>query len=233
MSSLVRLLFGRSLNYSFAFAGEDRVIIRMLRPLIGRRGYYVDVGCNHPKFLSNTYSLYRRGWRGICIDANQRLVDKFGFYRPRDLAVCALISDLDGPRTFYNIQNNVLSTTEEQNIQSYANEGMSVVPAEMQAQTLTEVLEKAGAPKNFDLLNIDVEEHDLEALRSLDLSRHKPRLIVVEDETFDPHRSADNPICLYLSEHGYRLEGFVIKNLYFMSEPEPPTRRDTKKESIL
>lgn len=232
MSSLVRLMLGRSLNYSFAFAGEDRVIISMLKPPIGRRGYYVDVGCNHPKFLSNTYSLYRRGWRGICIDANQRLVDKFGFYRPRDLAICALISDLDVPRIFYKIQNDVLSTTEEQNIQSYANEGMSVVPAEMQPQTLTEVLEQAGAPKNFDLLNIDVEEHDLEALRSLDLSRYKPRLIVVEDETFDSQRPEVNPIFLYLSEQGYRLEGFVLKNLYFMSEPEPPTHQETKIKHI-
>lgn len=76
-SSISRLFLGRSVKYSFAFTGEDKIIEGILKPLITNHGSYVEVGCNHPKFLSNTYGLYRKGWRGICIDANQNLISKY------------------------------------------------------------------------------------------------------------------------------------------------------------
>lgn len=68
LSALVRLLLGRSLKYSYAFAGEDRIIEGLLMPRITEPGFYVDVGTNHPKLFPNTYGLYRKGWGGICID---------------------------------------------------------------------------------------------------------------------------------------------------------------------
>jgi len=86
----------------------------------------------------------------------------------------------------------------------------------MHTQTLTEVLQKSGAPTNFDLLSIDVEEHDLMVLYSLDLSKYSPKLIVVEDETFNPLSPQENGVYIYLTTKGYRLRGFVVKNLYFM-----------------
>src|SRR5690606_40339073 len=113
LSALVRLLLGRTLKYSHAFAGEDKIIEGILKPKITQTGFYVDVGCNHPKLFSNTYGLYRKGWRGICIDANQKLINKYGFYRPKDRAICSLISDIVEDKTFYEVENNVLSTTEE------------------------------------------------------------------------------------------------------------------------
>ena len=103
-SGIGRLILGRSLKYSFAFTGEDRIIEGILKPIINRPGTYVDVGCNHPKFLSNTYGLYRKGWRGICIDANRTLIKKYALLRPRDIAVTALISDQEKEVTFYEIE---------------------------------------------------------------------------------------------------------------------------------
>src|SRR5690606_712600 len=93
LSALVRLLLGRSVKYSFAFAGEDKVIEGFLKPRITEPGFYVDVGANHPTLFSNTYGLYRKGWRGICIDANQDLIDSYALYRPMDKAIAALVSE--------------------------------------------------------------------------------------------------------------------------------------------
>ena len=54
-------------NYSWSQEGEDRILYRIFeqQPV----GFYVDVGAHHPKRFSNTYFFYRRGWRGINIDA--------------------------------------------------------------------------------------------------------------------------------------------------------------------
>lgn len=214
-SSLVRVFLGRSLKYSFGFAGEDRIIEGILKPLISKAGYYVDVGCNHPLFLSNTYGLYRKGWRGLCIDANSQLIEKYPLFRPKDKALCSLISDSPGERTFYEVQNNVLSTTEVGFLGEYQQEGLSIHSKMMQTQTLTEVLDAEQAPKRFELLSIDVEEHDFKVLKSLDLNRYRPQLIVIEDETFDPNKPHNNQVYQWLTAYGYSIEGFVLKNIYF------------------
>jgi hypothetical protein len=215
ISSMVRVFLGRSLKYSFGFAGEDRIIEGILKPLIGQTGYYVDVGCNHPQFLSNTYGLYRKGWRGICIDANPKLIDKFPLFRPKDRALCRLISDTPGVRTFYEVQNPVLSTTEEVCLEEFRKEGLNIHARIMQAHTMTEVLDGEHAPRQFELLSIDVEEHDFRVLQSLDLKKYRPRLIVIEDETFDPIKPQNNQVYQWLTAFGYSLEGFILKNIYF------------------
>src|SRR4051812_40269558 len=62
--------------------GEDVLLKAIFR---GRQqGTYVDVGACHPIYLSNTYALYRQGWRGIAIDANASMSEAFTKYRSGD-----------------------------------------------------------------------------------------------------------------------------------------------------
>ena len=51
--------------------------------------------------------------------------------------------------------------------------------AQVPARTLSGILDEHGAPE-VDLLSLDVEGYEPEALRGLDLDRHGPRWIVVE-----------------------------------------------------
>ena len=214
-SSLTRLFLGRSLKYSFAHQGEDRVLEGLLKPRIQEPGFYVEVGCNHPKFFSNTYGLYRKGWRGVCIDANPSHIHKFAWYRPQDKAVCALVSEHREVQTFYMLQNDVLSTSKQEFLEEYRQEGLAIKEISMEGRTLTEILENAGAPNKFELLAVDAEEQDLEVLRSLDWGRYRPRWVIVEDETYGIGMERGNSICQWMEGKGYRLEGFVLKNLYF------------------
>ena len=48
-------------------------------------GFYVDVGAHHPRRYSNTYLFYKRGWRGINIDAAPGSMKSFSKTRPRDI----------------------------------------------------------------------------------------------------------------------------------------------------
>lgn len=214
-SSKIRLLLGRSVKYSFAFTGEDRILESLYRPLVSHNGFYVDVGCNHPKFLSNTYTFYRRGWRGVCVDANQMLIKKFAYLRPRDTAVCALVSNDVSSRSFYLAENNVLSTTEQTNLQGEDMRGIKTKKVEMIPQTLTSILEEANTPTTFDLLSVDTEEHDLQVIQSLDFSRYTPKLIIAEDELFNIKNPSDNKLVQHLEKQGYTLSGYLLKNLYF------------------
>ena len=52
-----------------ATEGEDIIGSQLLREV--KRGFYIDIGANHPVNYSNTFSLYKSGWRGIGIDGNK------------------------------------------------------------------------------------------------------------------------------------------------------------------
>ena len=48
------------------------------------------------------------------------------------------------------------------------------------ARTLTSVLAELQAPKDFDLLSLDVEGNELAVLGGLDLSIYRPRWVLIE-----------------------------------------------------
>jgi hypothetical protein len=214
---LLRLMQGRSVKWDYGFTGEDRLIESLLKTRITYNGFYVDVGCNDPRFLSNSFLFYRRGWRGICVDASEQLISKHRMIRPKDIAVCALVSDTTQERTFYELTNSVLSTTETQFLSEYVAQGQQIKKTRrLPPQTLTQILDTCQAPTLFDFLSIDAEEHDLQVLQSLDFNRYTPRLIIIEDETFDPANPAANAIFRFLSEKQYRLAGSILKNVYYL-----------------
>lgn len=214
-SIFLRLMLGRNVKLSYGFNGEDRLLEGLLKPRIGYRGFYVDVGSNHPTFLSNTFGLYRKGWRGICIDANEALIKKHRRLRPRDCAVAALVSSSRSVRQFYAAENDVFSTTSPQNIAAIEAEGLAYTVEEKVTETLTDILYSCQAPAIFDLLSVDAEEHDFEVLAGLDWNAFSPKVVVVEDETFALTVASENPIYELLTAQGYHLEGYMLKNLYF------------------
>jgi len=73
-------------------------------------GFYVDVGAHHPKRFSNTYRLYRRGWRGLNIDANPGSMTLFQNVRPRDINVEAAVSSTPRELTYYIFNEPALNT---------------------------------------------------------------------------------------------------------------------------
>lgn len=215
--AIIRLPLGRSVRLSYGYTGEDRLIESLLKPLITQNGFYVEVGSNEPRFISNTFLLYRRGWRGICIDPNEALIQKHHRIRPRDRAVCAFVAHESQDLEFIQFSNNVLSTADPLYIPQYLAEGQQMLGTrQVRPRSLTDILLSEQAPARFDLLAIDAEEFDFSVLQSLDFTRFHPRLIMVEAEDFDPVQPQQHVIVEFLRAKGYVLQGSILKNLYFM-----------------
>lgn len=195
--------------------GEDGLI----QFLVGESdGFYIDVGCNHPIEISNTFRFYLLGWKGICIDANKNLIEEFKQVRKRDKVVCSAISDQGEELDFFEFDCNTVSTADKQlALERKSKWGLKQVH-KLKAQTLDSILETAypqGCP-NISVLSIDIEGFSLQALRSLDLEKYKPRLIVIEIDDFDFNNSSQNETVTYLKHHNYYLEAFDSKNGYFI-----------------
>ena len=202
-------------NISYSQAGEDLVLdfLTHYRPM----GFYVDVGCNHPLRGSNSYRFYRKGWKGIVIDANGKFDREFRRFRRRDRFVHACVSDIPGDVDFHIFKGDALSSISGEKLfdsdLKYALERLEKV----RTRTLTDILAECGAPREFAFLTIDVEGHDEAVLRSIDLEHYRPEVILVEANgtDFTVGNAASSWPARHLDGFGYELLAVNWSNLFF------------------
>lgn len=192
--------------------GEDVI----LRQLVGRKkskGIYVDVGCYHPKKFSNTYMLHKFGWSGINIDMENDKISLFRLLRPRDFNVVAAVSDTQQEVTIYKDRDFSLGTT----INPLMNKTMKSYTTEtMRTRTLNQIIESSPFRDNeIDVLSIDCEGHDLQVLKSIDLSKYVPKIIVIEDHSNYIEDVIKGDIYKYLIHSGYKLKSWMHLSLIF------------------
>ncbi len=205
-----KLLFSKrqSRRYYSQF-GEDAV----LAELFGRRkktGTYVDIGCYHPRKHSNTYMLYKRGWSGVLVDIEKSKIAACRILRPRDTSILAAISDKPGIADYYAPKKYSVLTSLYRRRPDFKHIG------EIECITLTDLLDKHMADRKIDLLSIDVEGHDFNALKSLDFSKYWPDVIVIESwDATDINGVLAGEINIFLEEQGYGLRGWTGLSLIY------------------
>jgi FkbM family methyltransferase len=199
---------------SYAQTGEDIIIASYVDP--NCVGFYVDVGCHHPIRGSNTLSLYSRGWRGVVVDGNRELIEIFKCVRPRDTAICAIVSNEERPITFTLANQPNLSTVSPDFERVWIGESGVKERVEVNAITLQTIMVENKVPSTFDLLSIDVEGHDYEVLTSFNIDAFRPRVIVIEMHGFMPARGSNDRIYKYLEQNQYELKSYSVMNGLFV-----------------
>ena len=223
------IVFGflkKSLNpksiVTYSQFGEDQYIQTLLHKI--PNGFYLDVGCNHPIRFSNTFNLYCSGWKGICVDANPHIIKEFQSLRKKDIAVCAAVSDEEKDVDFFESTLDLASTLDRSFVENeWADKDYQLKKThKMRTITLDSILssqrDRQSSPVHkIDLLCIDVEGHDLNVLKSINLKQYKPHLIVIEMHGFNKDRPEDSEIYKYMKEQDYNLAGYHIINGFFTS----------------
>ena len=110
MNTLIRALSKR-LKISFSQCGEDLIVAHLMAALKISEPTYLDIGAHHPSLLSNTYLLYLKGSRGVCIEPDPKLFAQLKAKRKRDVCLNVGIG-FDGSRSgdFYIMSSDSLST---------------------------------------------------------------------------------------------------------------------------
>lgn len=205
---------------SYAQYGED-LLINLALSKGKSRGFYVDVGCHHPRRGSNTYGLYRKGWRGLLIDVEEVKVLACRLRRRRDWAIVAAVSDGEYDTTIYT--PGVFSTNTTINLSSVPNPGAYRSVGHTVTTTLTKVLDDYHVPSDFELLSVDVEGMDYEVIKGLDLQRYRPQVICVENWEACKGIEAVLSSALHhlLTENHYSLNGWAgLSTVYTKRAPE-------------
>ena len=176
-------------------------------------GFYIDVGCHHPRRFSNTALLYKNGWNGINIDANQKNLKLFNVFRKRDKNINALISEKPEKLKYYYFDdsalNGILSFSK---VDSLKDLGYKVINEEIiTTQRLDDILVTCKVPnKTIDLLDIDVEGYDFQVLKSIDLNLFHVKVILIETG------ENENLIIKYLSNYNYNIYKKIDRNIFFL-----------------
>ena len=139
------VVFGLELVYqtkSFAQEGEDLLITKLL---YGKaEGFYIDVGAHHPLRFSNTYLLYKKGWRGINIDPSQGGMSAFELQRPRDINLELAVGKKSGALTYFQFVDSALNTFDQLAAKRVIDAGQSTLikTSPVEVQTLQQVTDR-------------------------------------------------------------------------------------------
>ena len=212
---LLRKLYLSNTSFShFSQFAEDVSILHLYPKK--NDGFFVDVGCFHPKKYNNTFALYRRGWRGVNIDINPLKIAAFDMARPGDTNIACAVSNQTGEAEYFS--DGIYSLTISLNKNFAENRG-GYISKKTRVDTLTRILDGTEyQSRQIDLLSVDAEAHDFEVIKSLDFKRYSPRLIAVETHLRLLPDVMRTDLYKYLDQLNYCIVGWCGLTLLFASE---------------
>lgn len=170
------------------------------------KGFYLDIGAYHPFNGNNTYWAYKKGWRGINIDANAESINLFEVFRPDDININCGVSDQSGELEYYVFH-------EAQAMNTFVEERKGVKEIEdvrlVKVRSINEILEEHNVEK-IDFIDIDVEGSEEKIVCSFDWQKYKPKCALIE---FLGQRSIEDVIQTTIHKK-MTAEGYLLKSYY-------------------
>ena len=211
---------------SYSQCGEDK-IIEFLLSYMGEKNIgvsYLDIGCNDYRNLSNSYALYKKGVRGVLIDANPIYIDEIKTYRPEDVVLnCGVGAKSSEKMIFYILNTPGLSSFNLETIKEAQKQTpwIEIVDEiEVSVYTLDEIYEKyfASVPT---IVSLDVEGLEMDILKSTNFEKYRPYIFIIETIEYREKISVTNKrndIINLMSENDYIEYAFTGVNSIFIDK---------------
>ncbi|HET7856928.1 MAG TPA: FkbM family methyltransferase [Gaiellaceae bacterium] len=173
---------------------------KLERYLPERDGYFVEAGAYDGYLQSNTYYFERiKGWTGLLVEPVPALYHACVSERPASRVVnSALVRpEADGEPVritvggLMSVVHGAQGSAEADRAHAEGGTRGGRDPTydiEVEGRTLSSLLDEESTPE-IDLVVLDVEGYEAEALAGLDLQRHAPRFLLVEMLDADRTRS--------------------------------------------
>ena len=190
----------------FSQEGEDLFLIDFFKDK--NDGFYIDVGAFHPYRISNTYALYKKGFRGINIDISATSIDLFKLARPDDININIGVSNKIENKFFFSKKNLSFHNTFDESLAKSQGKYFKK-KYQIKCKTLNQIIKKTKfSNSEIDFLNIDVEGYDYQVLRGLSLKHYTPKIICIEISKLVNKKNEEyknTKIFKYLIKNNYKL----------------------------
>ena len=207
---------------SWSQCGEDLILRYLFDLLRIARPSYIDIGAHHPRYYNNTYLFYRQGARGVNIEPDTSLYATLRRGRRHDINLNIGIGPHAAELDFFVMSQRALNTfsvSEARNC--VARYGLSIVEARrVKVQTFAQAVD-GHMGRTPDLVSLDVEGLDLDILRSIDFSRHRPHVFCVETISYAAGDGSGVKIAeipALMQQNGYRLYADTYINSIYVAE---------------
>ena len=183
---------------------------------------YIEVGANHPVATSSTFLLSKTfNVGGYLVEPNPKLAEVLRTFRVNDQIIEAAVT-IDGEEEidFYLCEDNEISSVDKRFVEEWSGITQSFpgVKDKIKVKTINinDLLQQVS-DKKVVVLTIDVEGLDLPILKNIDLSNHRPYIIVIEpSEAYAPGNTQN--MIDYMSDNGYELISANFVNLIFKNK---------------
>jgi FkbM family methyltransferase len=193
--------------------GEDFFLDQIFKNQ--REGFFVEVGCIDGRRFSNTLTFEERGWKGLCVEAHAGYIELLKKNRPNSIVChCAAGEKDEDEVPFYANSRGSLSTLDKSQEEHFRKKyGVHFTGFELQRvpKRRLDTLFKQNEISKIDLLSIDIEGYEIEALKGIDFSRYRPRVIVVETQDREEEQKLDQ----LFEQVGYHRVARLACNLFY------------------
>lgn len=195
-----------------------------------RSGVFIDIGAHNGITFSNTYFFEKElGWTGICIEPIPEIFSQLKANRACE-CIQGCITDYVGEGRFFRVNSPVAHVEMLSGLVKKYNPihfdrmnrertqtGGDFKIIDVKCYVLNDVLKNSGIT-HVNLLSIDTEGGEFEILSSLDFSKYKVDVIIVEDNYKDPR------FIPFLKEKGFDFVGNIEQDLLFVNSSFQPQK---------
>lgn len=213
-------------NQSYAQDGEDIIFEEFWIAAYGRKkaGFYVEIGGYHPVRFSNTYRLYRKGWRGVIVEPTPGKKRLFRLMRKQDTFAPFAAGSTQEKKYLYCFPESALNRilTEKEHYQRrQTNAKIITIRQETTAQILNRTVPEGTS---IDLMSIDVEGFEMSVLEGNDWNKYAPKFILIEDDDFEMTAPEKSETFRFLTEKGYEPIARTRRNVLYHNPRQLPSR---------
>lgn len=207
---------------SYSQAGEDAILRFLFADKKMQKISYLEIGTNIPDIGNNTYLFYKKGSRGVCVEADKMLIPRIEKMRPGDKILNTGVAvGTDKEAEFYIFDCLGISTFDKEEAERRVAYGTYKI-----IETITVPLININTliEKNFDnypdLLSIDIEGLDFQVLKSLNYEKYPLPVVCVETCTYSENhiRPKDHSIAEFMISKGYEIYADTYINTIFVNK---------------
>jgi len=194
--------------------GEDYIVHRFFKK---SRGFFIEIGALDGVLFSNTLVLEKIGWDGICIEPHPNYFGMLKINRPKSTCIKTAASDIEGTSEFFAEPSGLFSSLIKSNTEDpflkVKMEGFRKI--NVQTRSMNNIIKNYGQKRKIDFLSVDVEGAELKVLKGLNLSKNRPRIMIVEANT----TKSIKDISKLLFSYGYYRSIKLASNYFFCIRP--------------
>lgn len=207
---------------TYSQAGEDAVLAFLFADKKLETVSYLDIGTNAPAYCNNTYLLYQKGSRGVCVEADKTLISEIERIRPLDKVINAGVAvGNESEADFYIFDVKGLNTFDKEEAEKRQSRGTFKITEVVKVPLVSiNSIVKEHFASYPDFLSIDIEGLDLDVLKSLDYEQYPIPVICVETCTYSENhiRPKDHSIAEFVLSKGYEVYADTYINTIFVNK---------------